>query len=332
MYENMAQKKAMKLSRIFNSGKNSKVKYYVKEYLHYFLPSITFRSQCRRLISHAAERADIDYIKSRVDYYNKLEGVATLSSDALNISDSILRNYHGSKVYFFDTNHYLKYFPQERRYILKDGDITYVPKEPSLVKSRPIGDANSNSVLLNMDKVRHFVFLNDAIPFRDKRNMILYRGDTTNKPHRQRFLAIYFNHPMCDVGDTTQRCEEVKQYAKPKMSLRDHLEYKFIMALEGNDVASNLKWIMSSNSIAVMPRPTYETWFMEGKLIPGYHYIEIRPDYSDLIEQCEHYIKHPEQAEQIIANAHEYIKQFKDKGREKLISLLVLDKYFTHTL
>ena len=68
------------------------------------------------------------------------------------------------------------------------------------------------------------------------------------------------------------------------------------MALEGNDVASNLKWVMSSNSIAVMPRPTCETWFMEGKLIPNYHYIEIKPDYSDLPEKLQYYIDHPEEA------------------------------------
>ena len=50
-------------------------------------------------------------------------------------------------------------------------------------------------------------------------------------------------------------------------------------------MSSNLKWIMSSNSIAVMPRPEFETWFMEGRLIPGVHYIEINRDYSDLDEK-----------------------------------------------
>ena len=103
------------------------------------------------------------------------------------------------------------------------------------------------------------------------------------------------------------------------------------MALEGNDVASNLKWVMSSNSIAVMPRPTCETWFMEGKLIPNYHYIEIKPDFTDLEERLKHYIEHPEEAQQIIEHAHEYVAQFRNPRREKLISLLVLDKYFRMT-
>jgi len=115
------------------------------------------------------------------------------------------------------------------------------------------------------------------------------------------------------------------------MSYYDHLESKFIMSLEGNDVASNLKWIMSSNSIAVSPHLTCETWFMEGTLIPDYHYIEIKEDFSDLKEKLQYYIDHPEKANEIIQHAHEYVEQFKDCKREKLISLLVLDKYFCMT-
>jgi spore maturation protein CgeB len=103
------------------------------------------------------------------------------------------------------------------------------------------------------------------------------------------------------------------------------------MSLEGNDVASNLKWVMSSNCIAVSPRHTCETWFMEGTLKPNYHYIECKPDFSDLEERLQYYIDHPEEAEAIIQHAHEYIDQFRDLEREHLISLLVLKKYFEIT-
>ncbi len=100
------------------------------------------------------------------------------------------------------------------------------------------------------------------------------------------------------------------------------------MALEGNDVASNLKWVMSSNSLAVMTRPTCETWFMEGTLKPGVHYVEVREDFSDLPEKLQHYIAHPNEAETIIRQAHEYVAQFQNPKRERLIALLVMDKYF----
>ena len=69
----------------------------------------------------------------------------------------------------------------------------------------------------------------------------------------------------------------------------------------------------------------------EGTLIPGYHYVEIRPDYSDLEERMRYYIEHPDEAEAIIAHAHEYVAQFRDRRREKIISLLVLQNYFRRT-
>jgi len=112
------------------------------------------------------------------------------------------------------------------------------------------------------------------------------------------------------------------------MTIKQHLDYKFILCLEGNDVASNLKWVMSSNSVAVMTRPTCETWFMEGRLIANYHYIAIKDDFSDLEEKLNYYINHPEEAKAISRHANEYVKQFRNNKREDLISLLVLKKYF----
>ncbi len=137
---------------------------------------------------------------------------------------------------------------------------------------------------------------------------------------------------MVDAGEVMEGGKYIKEeWGKPKLTLYAHLDYKFIMALEGNDVASNLKWIMSSNSIAVMPKPRFETWFMEGTLKADYHYIEIKDDYSDLEEKLTYYIQHPDKAEAIIQHAHQYVDQFRNKCREAIVSLLVLDKYFKQT-
>ena len=70
---------------------------------------------------------------------------------------------------------------------------------------------------------------------------------------------------------------------------------------------------------------------MEGTLKPNYHYIEVMDDFSDLEERLNYYIEHPDEAEAIIQHAHEYVARFQDKEREKLISLLVLKKYFEAT-
>lgn len=321
----------MNIKYLFHSGKNWKLKYYVLEYVHYWLPSWLFRRQLKGLLSSVAGREDRDYILDRVNYYNKMDTDVAISNDARTIGSHKLSNRKGNKVYLFDTHHYLQYFDAKLRFLYEKGDVTYIPKYPSLVKSRPIGGDNRNSVVLNEDKVRHFVFVNDKKKLCEKKNTILFRGEIDGKPHRIKFVEMYFRHPMCDLGDVSPKGGGIKEFKRPKLTIFEHLDYKFIVCLEGNDVASNLKWVMSSNSIAVMPQPRYETWFMEGRLKPDYHYIEIKPDYSNLIDKCNYYIAHPDEAERIIAHANEFVNQFKNKKREKLISLLVLDKYFNHT-
>lgn len=309
-----------------NKGKNLKLFYYLRNVCSSLLPDAFYR---RRLLStlHSIElRTDKDYIHERADYYNKLRGKTLLPEGAKLVGDFRLKGHHST--YFFDSYQYVRWFPKNFHWAYVFGDVTTVPEVPSIVKSRPLGVGNSNSILLNMDKVRHFVFLNDEKPFSDKENKVVFRGNMDGKPCRIDFVKKYQNHPMCDVGDIGYHdgCKHVG-----KMTMYEHLNYKFIMALEGNDVATNLKWVMSSNSIAVMPAPTCETWFMEGTLKPDYHYIEIKADYSDLIEKLDYYIQHPDEAQRIIDHAHEYISQFQDSQREKLISLLVLDNYFKYT-
>jgi hypothetical protein len=184
---------------------------------------------------------------------------------------------------------------------------------------------------MNLDKIRHFIFVKDTKPFTQKQDVAIFRGkvgrpDTPGyKQHRYRFMQMYWHSHYCNVGEIGRHANP--QWLVPKMTIRQHLDYKFIICLEGNDVASNLKWVMSSNSLAVMPKPTFETWFMEGKLIPNVHYVEIKPDYSDLKQKMDYYIANPHEAQKIIDNAHAYVEQFKNKRRERIISLLVMEKY-----
>lgn len=308
------------------NGKNSKLIYYTRNILLYLLPSFIVRRKLKKTLNQINQRKDKKYIYSRVEYYNRLSEKMLLPHNSKTLKEHTLKNQ--KSVYFFDTYEYTRWFSPNLKWKYIAGDINYVPDEPSIVKARPIGNHNKNSILLNLNKVRHFIFLDDKTPFDKKIDKVIFRGETDGKLNRQIFVNRFHNHSLCDVGDVGYNYHSPH---KDAITIYQHLKYKFIMCLEGNDVASNLKWVMSSNSIAVMPQPTCETWFMEGRLVPNYHYIEIKSDYSDFIERIEHYIKHPEEAQSIIEHAHEYVNQFKNKKREKLISLLVLNKYFTMT-
>ncbi len=280
----------------------------------------------------AKQRSDYEYVMGRVDYYNRLQSNCVAGSDLWQKESIPLGEQRmvRQKVYFLDSMEYARFFSKEYRWILLPGDITYVPQSPSIVKSRPIDEANqnANSVIMKLDKVRHFIFVDDKISFKDKQDRAIFRGKVAGKASRLEFMEKMYGNPRFDVGAIDKVKEE---WTCAKMTIGDHLKFRYIMCLEGNDVASNLKWVMSSNSIAVMPKPQYETWFMEGSLIPGYHYIEVKPDYSDVESLLDYYSSHIDEAEAIIQHAHEYVNQFKDNEREDLISLLVMDKYFRQT-
>ena len=317
-----------KLLYTLRSGKNPKFIYYAVNMCRSWMPKALFRLRLEHKLRALHRRADYDYIRSRIDYYNRLSPGVVLPPDAPLLSEHKLRK---PKVYFFDTYEYTRWFSPSYRWGFHPGDVTYVPPFPSIVKSRPLVESNENSVVMKLDKVRHFIFVKDKKDFSAKQNRVIFRGKVKGKESRRRFMEMYFHHPMCDLGDVSKHTDDPQEWQTEKKTLAEHLDYKFIMALEGNDVASNLKWVMSSNSIAVMPRPTCETWFMEGTLIPNYHYIEIKPDFTDLEERVQYYIDHEQEAQAIIRHAHEYVDQFRDAEREHLISLGVLEKYFEVT-
>lgn len=308
--------------------KNIKQLYYAKNALLQLIPRWFFQNRLHGM-TFTGPDDDIEYLNKRVNYYNKLIDLSVLPKKVKSLNE--LKRGKKHTTYFFDSYEVTRYFNPKLHANFEFGDITKIPNIPSLVKSRPIEGNNKNSVLLKLNKVRHFIFVNDTNPFNSKKNILIGRGGVSDKkPKRIAFYKLYFNHPLCDLGQTNKKSKYHFWYKK-KISIEKHLKYKFILCLEGIDVSSNLKWVMSSNSIAVMTKPQFETWFMEGQLLPDYHYIHIKDDYSDLEEKLKYFIDNPEKSMQIIQNANAYVKQFKNKRREKLISLMVLKKYFIKT-
>lgn len=305
--------------------KNNKFLYYLINYSRLLIPDKIYLSQLEKKLA-AVRDYDIEYLKERAYYYNKLSVHSDLSDNVRSLR-SFRHNKHNT--YYFDCMEYAEYFKPGLRMGAVFGDVTFVPGEPSIVKSRPLAGDNSNSIILKLDKVRHFTFVRDKKDFRKKKNMLVCRNYAV-QDHRLRFLEMYVNNPMCNVGKIN-RDGGHPDLVREMLTIDEQLDYKFILCLEGNDVATNLKWVMSSQSLAVMPLPRYETWFMEGKLIPDFHFVQIKDDYSDLEERLQYYIHHTDQAIEIIKNANRYIEQFKMRKREDLISLMVLDKYFYMT-
>lgn len=297
--------------------------YYIKGFSRMKYPAGNFKNKIEKL-KKSLSSEQLFLVEQRVNYYNKIENNNVKPANGTLVKD--LKKPATPKAYFFDTYEYARFFDENLPIDYVFGDVTTVPPTPSIVKSRPVSDENENSVLLNLDKARHFVFVKNDKDFLSKKDLMIGRC-AVYQPHRYEFFQKYFGHPMCDLGQVNDAGGNLA-WRKPKIPISAHLDYKFILSLQGNDVATNLKWIMSSNSIAVMPKPTLETWFMEGTLEGGKHYIEIKPDYSDLEAQLKFYIANPGLCLQILENAHQHCEKFFNKEVEYLCSLLVLEKYF----
>jgi len=215
-----------------------------------------------------------------------------------------------------------------RECAIQFGDVTDELDQPTFTKSRPIKGVKNNNILLPLDSIRHLTFICDENTFKSKKNNVVWRG-AAYQEHRKFFLQQCAEINTCNIADTSKQSKK-GIFGKPKnyLSFQEQLKYKFIFAIEGTDVASNLKWIMGSNSIPVMPKPKYETWFCESKLIPGEHYIEIADDFSNTEEVMENYLGKPKLCYEISEASKEYAAPYKSKNRQFSLAREVAEHYF----
>lgn len=297
--------------------------YYFRNIARDGVPQAFYRARLERLITDFSPE-DAPGLAHRLNYYNKLTKAELPDELASTVATIPMR----SSRYYYDLKEHARYFTRNFRLNHLFGDITLIPTVPAIVKSRPIGDENENSVLMNLDKFRHFQLQRDEIAFDDKLPKAVWRGGGNNRK-RIDLVERHLASPLCDVGLTGTPAHDRR--TRPFLTPAEQMRFRYIISVEGVDVATNLKWVMASNSLCLMPKPVYETWFMEGAIETGVHYVEVRSDFADLEEKIRYYEDHQDEAKAIVQRANNHVAQFADHRRERLLSLLVLAKYFALT-
>lgn len=314
---------------MYRSGKPVKALYYCGWLMRRLVPKPLKRALLRRRLRTWTSRPDATYINSRVDFYCRIPEGSTLPPTAEPIH--ALDRSRGHRVYYIDMERLLAYFPSHLKIAMQPDDVFTNPDCPTLIKARRLDcQGADNAVILPLNRVRHFPHPHDNIPCSRKKPILFFRGKIADKPCRIRFFELYHGHPLTDLGDTARHPLRPEWGAK-KVSIAAHFQYKFILVLEGNDVGSALQWVMGSNCVPVMTRPAVEHWLMHSRLVPGKHYIEIAPDFSDVEQKLHYYTQHPDEAEAIAHASKEWYAQFASRSRELLISHLVLQRYFERT-
>ncbi len=210
------------------------------------------------------------------------------------------------------------------------------PWDGILAKTRLCDDATIT--LLKLTPLRHWRNLQHMrscdIDYRQKKDMAIWRGASTGttktKGNRTDLVNRFYEHTHSfDVGYSKLITgnEPWAHLIKGKKTLEEQFQYKFLICLEGNDVATGLKWMLQSNSVVMMPKPTISSWLMEDTLQPFVHYIPLADDFSDAEERFDWAVNHEAECVEISKNASRYMSPFLDPRREILIECEVFRRY-----
>ena len=223
------------------------------------------------------------------------------------------------------------------------GDISHsIGREAVVTKTRP--RYNNTMIIQKLVDFRHWNNNNfNEVKkydksFNKKINKAIWRGSSTgfpqNKGSRFSLVEKYYNDKLIDVGfsEIVQNKDDYKKYLKNKVSIKEQIKYKFIISVEGNDVASGLKWQLYSNSIVLMSEPKIESWLMEFKLKPYVHYVPIKDDFSNIKEQINWCLNNNQKCLQIISKSKSYMSQFLNIRKENQIKKKIFIKYFENII
>ena len=229
----------------------------------------------------------------------------------------------------------------------KDNMVSF----PYFAKSRGV---EGGAILLQMNKPRHWapvrpLLCTDTLEpdrkWEDKKAVAVWRG-ASNGIYELRgtfvkqYGALNADVNKIDVGFTTvwkkhytvEQEKESKQFVKASMSKEELLSHKFVISIEGNDVATNFKWVMASNSVPFAPKPTAETWGLEGTFRAGVHYVELvwnDQDGWDLEEKIRFCIEHDAKCKEIAQNGRLLMEHYRfcDEEYQQELELKIMDRY-----
>ena len=118
------------------------------------------------------------------------------------------------------------------------------------------------------------------------------------------------------------------------VTIRRLLQYKAIIMLEGNDVASGLKWALLSQSVVLMPEPKHTSWALEELLQSWVHYIPLNENATDVEEKMQWILDHDDMAQRISERGTLWMEDlvFHPDALEddRLIQEEMLRRYATH--
>lgn len=235
------------------------------------------------------------------------------------------------------------------------GDLSIEPDAPVVCKSRPVGSRRC-ALIKSMQASRHWgpvaAVPRIDTPFEKKTPTAVWRGTATGRwtpdgiggcSRQQLYLrwGLDESDPVIDVGLTgkisdldaalvaagaagPRRFDAVFKRDMPRDAM---LRHRYQVSVAGYDVASNLKWVLASWSVPLMPRPRVETWCMEGLLEPYVHYVPLLDDTSDLAAQVAWCEAQGDKCRDVAAAGRRWMDMFADPTADRGLEVRVMREF-----
>jgi len=175
-------------------------------------------------------------------------------------------------------------------------------------------------------------------PWDSKKPTLIWRGSTTgaiytpenyDKTPRSRLVLACQNDPLlnmtggCDAGfiKYVQGAKEMESLMLktfgpnlPKVSMEEHMDYKYIAWLDGNGPCSGRSEKLVLGTSLLFKEESKHIEFYYSGLKPGIHYLPIDPSMSDLAEKVAWAREHDDDAKQIVNNLVRFQNQLSPKS------------------
>lgn len=257
--------------------------------------------------------------------HSNLDVVQLLRQDDLQKCHSI-NPYCADALEFFNTGISVEYI-----LVLFGDKSADVHMLPYVTKARKALSRQGVLWPLNVD--RHFGLMRtvkqEDTPWERKKNKLIWRGaDTGYAGQRKKLIEKVFSLDTAEIdmafGPVLLNAES-RKFSREWLTPSQLMENKYLLSLDGNDVASGLKWMLYSNSVVFMPETQFETWGMESALLPYIHYIPLHSNLSNLADQLKWARENNDACKSISLQATSYMQQFYgyaiDRGRSSDVDL-----------
>ena len=97
-----------------------------------------------------------------------------------------------------------------------------------------------------------------------------------------------------------------------RLSPKEQSEYKYIVNVDGHVTAFRLSMELNMGSVVLLAQSPWKIWYSD-LLVPYEHYVPVREDLSDLIEQIKWCRDNDEKCQQIVQNAKDFFQKYLQK-------------------